>query len=462
MLLDRLPPQNIDAEHCVLGVCLIDGLAVEKAAEILPNNEYFYREAHKIIYAAILDLSNRNEKADFITVADELRNRGQLDEIGGINYLIKLIESFPAIANVDHYANIVKKKAVSRNLIYAGHSITSLGFQEEEDISERVNKAEEIISAVCLDGVKKEEYVHISETLSARIERIGERNEGAIPTGFIDHDRKHCGGIRKKKLYYVGARPSQGKTAFALRMMTNMARNGLSCFFASLETDKETLINRILSQETRIDLDRIEAGILNAEEIDRLIESCNRLNDLPIYWTDELPLSPLEIKRRAKKIKRENGLDVIFIDYFQLMRGQREKNSSDASYYGEMSKSLKSMCKDLDVAIVCLSQLSREVEKRSEKRPILADLRETGQMEQDGDGVWFLYRPNSYAMLRLECETDFEIITAKNKNGATGISNVYFFPRCVFLANSETDGEEADRSRSRDRADLDLAGDDYG
>ncbi|HEX7714547.1 MAG TPA: replicative DNA helicase [Bacillota bacterium] len=425
--LDRVPPQNIEAERSTLGSMMLEKEAIYKGSEVL-RPEDFYREAHRVIFEVVTQLANKGEPVDIITVSEELKRREMLDKIGGVAYLTALANSVPTAANIEYYARIVEEKSLLRSIISVATNIVSLGYAGSEEVDQILDEAEKQIFQISqkrnIKGFVSLKSILI-ETFE-RIEQIYESKGGVtgLPTGFTDLDRMTA-GLQPSDLVILAARPSMGKTTFAL----NIARHAavelkIPVVIFSLEMSKEQLALKLLCSEAGVDNQRIRTGTLMDNDWPRLSHALGRLSDSTMFIDDTAGVSALDIRARARRIKAENGLGLIVIDYLQLMqnRGRSENRQQEVS---EISRSLKSLARELNVPVIALSQLSRAVEQRQVKVPSLADLRESGSLEQDADMVAFLYREDYY-----NPETDkkniTDLIIAKQRNGPTGSIEMLF------------------------------------
>lgn len=427
MSLDRLPPQNIEAEQSVLGSLLIDRDAIVRISDFL-KAEDFYRESHGQIFAAILNLYERREPSDFITLCDELERRGQLDAVGGPEYLTSLINAVPTSIHVEYYARIVERTAILRRLIEAAGKIAQLAYGEAEDIDQVVDRAEQILFDVSQRRVRQT-LVPIKSILTQYYDRLEylhqHRDESmGLPTGFVDLDRL-LGGLQPSDLIIVAGRPGMGKSSFGLTVAHNAAMkyNAVVAFF-SLEMSAEQVVQRLIAGETGISSQRLRIGDIRDVEWDKLMKATGMLSETLIFIDDTPTPSPLEIRTKCRRLAAEYGLDLVIIDYLQLMQGgtRVENRVQEISF---ISRSLKSLARELNVPIIAVSQLSRAVESRQDRRPILSDLRESGSIEQDSDVVLFIYRDELY-----HDDSDrrniADIIVAKHRNGPTGQISLRF------------------------------------
>lgn len=436
-------PANPEAEEAVLGSILIDPDAIIKVAPTL-RAEDFYLEKHRWIYQAALDLYERRQPPDFITICDELERRGQLQEVGGPAYITELINAVPTAFHVEHYASIVERTSVLRRLISAAGQIAQLAYEDKGEIDEIVDRAEEIVFGVSehrlqrflvpIRQVMKEVITRIDYLASHQGELLG------VPTGFRLLD-KLLGGFQKSDLIILAARPSVGKTSLALNIAANAAkRYGQRVAFFSLEMSAEQLVQRLLAAETGIDQQRLRLGQIREEEWPLLMEAAGALSNTMMFIDDTPALSALELRTKARRIHAEHGLDFIVVDYLQLMRGdaRAENRVQEISY---ISRALKWLARELNVPVLALSQLSRAVESRPDKRPMLSDLRESGSIEQDADVVLFIYREDMY-----DEDTDrqniADVIVAKHRNGPTGVVSLYFKKELTQFLELELHREE--------------------
>ncbi len=426
---ERVPPQNLEAEQSVLGAMLIDREAVISVSNLL-NPEDFYSDKHQQLFAAMMAIFNRGEPVDLITVQDELRRRGQLDEVGGLTYLTSLINMVPTTANVRQYAMIVEQKATLRRLQTVARRIVDECYTTE-DMESTLLEAEKSVFAVTQRRATKG-YIHIKDALVTAYGHLeylysSKGRTTGIPTGFRDLDQM-TSGLQPSDLIIVAARPSVGKTAFTLNIARNAAViGGAKVAFFSLEMSAEQLAMRLLASEAAVDGHRLRTGQLEDQDWQRLGSGLATLAEASIY-IDDTPNCPLmEVRAKSRRIAQEHGLDLIIIDYLQLMSvppkpGQQTNRQQEIS---EISRSLKALARELKVPVIALSQLSRSVEQRQDKRPMLSDLRDSGAIEQDADMVAFLYRDDYYDP-DSEKKNTIEVIIAKHRNGPIGSIDLYF------------------------------------
>jgi replicative DNA helicase len=424
-------PANIEAERAVLGALMIDPDAIIKVANFL-RAEDFYRERHGWIYEAMSVLNERHEPLDFVTLTDELERRSKLEEVGGPAYLTDLISNTPTAIYVDHYARIVERTAVLRRLISAAGKIAELAYDESQDVDEVVDRAEQIVFGVSESRIHRD-LTPIRAIITNVVERIDflTRNRNTlmgVPTGFVKLD-EILGGMQKSDLIILAGRPGMGKTSFGLSMALNAARrNSARVAVFSLEMSNEQLVQRLLSMETAIDSHRLRLGNIHEDEWPILLEGANMLAATPIFIDDTPAASVNDLRTKARRLYAEHGLDMILIDYMQLMTGsgggsgRNENRQQEISY---ISRSLKSLARELNVPVIALSQLSRAVEARSDKRPMLSDLRESGSIEQDADVVLFIYREDYYVE-DSDRQNIADVMVAKHRHGSTGNVSLFF------------------------------------
>ncbi len=420
-LINKVPPNSVEAEQSVLGSMLLDREAIIIVLEILEGLD-FYREAHKEIFEAMYDLFNRNEPVDLVTLTEELKKREVLDAIGGIPYLTSLASGVPIASNVQYYAEIVERKSILRKLIKASQEIIHLGYSSGVEVSEVIEQAQKNIYDIS-QGRSGRGFVLIKDVLSDTFDKIEQLYENktqitGMTTGFIDLDKK-LDGFHKTDLILVASRPSMGKSALALNLAQNAAvKAGASVAVFSLEMSREQLMLRMVAAESMVELGKIRIGNLDEEEWAKIANAMVPLSQSKIFFDDTPGISVTEIRSRCRRLKMERGLDLVLIDYLQLMEGDK-KSENRQQEIASISRNLKVMAKELDCPVIALSQLSRAPELRSNHRPILSDLRESGAMEQDADLVMFLYR-DEYYHLDSDKKNIAEVIVAKHRNGEIG------------------------------------------
>ena len=417
----KVPPHNIDAEQSVLGAILLNKDCITEVTDIVTPSD-FYKEAHLNIYAAMLSLYNRSEPVDLITLTDELKRMQALDMVGGIAYITQLSTVVPTTTNVRNYAKIVKEKAILRTLINASYKILDVSYSENESIEKILEISEKNIFDISQEKTG-DNLKPIGEVLMSAYEVMEElaRNKGGITgitTGFADLDRK-TSGLQKSDLVLVAARPAMGKTAFALNIAQNAALKAKSSVaIFSLEMSKEQLIQRMVAAQAHVELSNIKNGNLSEEDWPKIIEAMGVLSRSNVYVDDTPGITVMEIRSKCRRLKMEKGLDLILIDYLQLMESDGGGESRQQEI-AKISRSLKIIAKELNCPVVALSQLSRAPELRADHRPILSDLRESGAIEQDADIVMFLYR-DEYYNEDTEKKNIGEVIISKHRHGETG------------------------------------------
>ena len=426
---DRMPPQNIDAEQAVLGAMLIKKEAIAEVSQLL-RPEDFYRDAHKIIYEAILALYNRNERADIVTVTNYLDKENKLDKVGGITFVTALANIVPTAANVNFHANIVREKADLRHLINTATDIASMAYEATDDVSDVIDKSEKMIMEVA-NRQNVSAFTPMQEIVMETFDKINTLYESkggltGISCGFKDLDAL-TSGLQASDLILVAARPSMGKTAFTLNIAANVAlKEKKTVAFFSLEMSKQQLVQRMLCSEGGIDSQKLKNADLSTEDWEKLVRTADKVSAAPLYIDDTAGITVMELRSKARRLKAEHGLDLIIIDYLQLMQG-RSKGGSDnrQQEISEISRSLKAVARELNVPVIALSQLSRSVESRQIKRPMLSDLRESGSLEQDADIVMFLYREDYYDPETAN-KNITEVIVAKHRNGPVDTVKMFF------------------------------------
>ncbi len=437
MFPERVPPQSIEAEQATLGSLLISREAVYEVVDIL-FPEDFYRESHKKIYSVILDLFREDKAIDLITVSEKLKEYKLLDEVGGISYLAELVNSVPSASNVIYYAKVVEKKAILRSLIQAATNIISISYDESEDIMDVLDKAERAIFEVS-EKRSRGYILSLKEIVSKTVEDLEEQyNTGesvtGLPTGFIRFDEMTT-GFHPSDLVIIAGRPGIGKTAFTLNIAQYLGVvKKKPVLFFSLEMSKEQIVERMLCGEARINAQRLRQRRLIESDWPKLTMAAGRLADAPIYIDDTPGLSVLEVKVKSRRAKMRHGIEAIFIDYLQLMSSGNKRKENRQQEISEISRSLKSLARELNVPVIAASQLSRAVEARENKRPQLSDLRESGAIEQDADLVVFIYRQAYYDRLKGKRSEDSgmgegsiaEIIIGKQRNGPIGTVKLSF------------------------------------
>lgn len=429
-LLHKVPPQSIEAEQSVLGGILLENEALNRSLEVLgaDASENFYRETHRKIFLAMLELNEKAEPVDLITLSDTLKGKGWLEEIGGTSYLASLADSVPTAANITHYAKIIKEKALLRRLINAATEIVTQGYELPGDVEEFLDYSERSIFEVSEKRVKPS-YFSIRDLIKDSFKFIDQRYEKkelvtGIPTGFADFDQITT-GLQPSDLIIIASRPSMGKTSMSLNIAQYAAiESNVPVVIFSLEMAKEQLVLRMLCSEARVDANRLRGGFLSESDWPRLTSAAGRLSEAPIFIDDTPAMTVLEMRAKARRLKSDQNLGLVIVDYLQLMQGRRDVESREKEI-SEISRSLKALAKELNVPVVALSQLSRRTELRTGNRPQLADLRESGAIEQDADLVAFIYRDELYNP-DTEDKGMAEIIIGKQRNGPIGLVKLAF------------------------------------
>lgn len=436
-----VPPHSLDAEKSVLGSLLVDKNAILKVSDFL-KAEDFYHDAHALVYEAILDLYDKRSPVDIVTLSNILEDRGQLKNIGGASYLALLAKEVPTSTHIFQYATIVKEKSILRKLILAGDTIKGLGFQENAELDILIDKAEKTIFEVSQTFIA-DRFVHIKDILNKTYEKISDLHDPdakekyrGIPTGFTALDNL-LSGLQPADLVILAARPSMGKTAFALNIAQNMAQRGKAVGIISLEMSKEQLVERMFCSLMGVDSWKMRTGKMDDDDFGRIGAVMDELNGLKIYIDDSIGNSVTELKAKARRLKMESGLDVLVIDYLQLMSAGGYSNQNNrVQEISDISRSLKALARDLAIPILALSQLSRAVELRPSKIPQLSDLRESGAIEQDADVVMMMYREDYY-----EEDTDRKGVTdlfiRKHRNGPVGHIELAFRKEQMKFMNME-------------------------
>ncbi|AYA78329.1 replicative DNA helicase [Bacillus sp. Y1] len=436
---DRLPPQNIEAEQAVLGAIFLEPSSLTMASEILIPDD-FYRAAHQKIFQMMLQLSDKGKAVDLITVTEELSAAKLLEDTGGVSYLSELAGSVPTAANIEYYAKIVEEKSLLRRLIRTATTIATDGYTREDEVEVLLGEAEKSILEV--SGRKnagafhniKDVLVRTYDNIEVMNNRVGEVT--GLATGFSELDRMTA-GFQRNDLIIVGARPSVGKTAFALNIAQNVAsKTGENIAIFSLEMGAEQLVMRLLCAEGNIDAQRLRTGSLTDEDWGKLTMAMGSLSNAGIFIDDTPGVRITDIRSKCRRLKQEHGLGMILIDYLQLILGSGRSGENRQQEVSEISRSLKALARELKVPVIALSQLSRGVEQRQDKRPMMSDIRESGSIEQDADVIAFLYRDDYYDR-ESESKNIIEIIIAKQRNGPTGTVSLAFVKEYNKFVNLE-------------------------
>ena len=437
MELGRIPPHDIEAEQAIIGSMLTDKDAVIAAIEILREQD-FYREDNRIIYSAILNLYNRSEPIDIITLKAELKSMGKLEAVGGLEYIVQLPDRVPTTSNVEQYIKIVEEKSMLRALIKTADELITLGYDPTQEVEQVIDTAEKKIFEV-MQKKNQKGYSSMKDILIdtfTQLEQLYNQKEmiTGVPTGFADLDYR-TSGLHNSDLILVAARPAMGKSAFALNIATHAAVRGkVPVAIFSLEMSKEQMANRILCSEAMVDSAKVRTGKIDDEEWGKLAAASGELSEAGIYIDDTPGISVMEIRAKCRKMKLEKNIGLVVIDYLQLVQGSNRKGGSREQEIAEISRSLKILAKEINVPVIALSQLSRAPEQRVDHRPMLSDLSESGSIEQDADIVMFLYRDDYYNE-----DTDkkniAEVIIAKHRSGATGTVELLWLGNYTKFAN---------------------------
>ena len=437
MELGRIPPHDIEAEQAIIGSMLTDKDAVIAAIEILREQD-FYREDNRIIYSAILNLYNRSEPIDIITLKAELKSMGKLEAVGGLEYIVQLPDRVPTTSNVEQYIKIVEEKSMLRALIKTADELITLGYDPTQEVEQVIDTAEKKIFEV-MQKKNQKGYSSMKDILIdtfTQLEQLYNQKEmiTGVPTGFADLDYR-TSGLHNSDLILVAARPAMGKSAFALNIATHAAVRGkVPVAIFSLEMSKEQMANRILCSEAMVDSAKVRTGKIDDEEWGKLAAASGELSEAGIYIDDTPGISVMEIRAKCRKMKLEKNIGLVVIDYLQLVQGSNRKGGSREQEIAEISRSLKILAKEINVPVIALSQLSRAPEQRVDHRPMLSDLRESDSIEQDADIVMFLYRDDYYNE-----DTDkkniAEVIIAKHRSGATGTVELLWLGNYTKFAN---------------------------
>jgi replicative DNA helicase len=435
----RVPPQNIEAEQSVLGGVLFDNSAMARAFEYLKSGEEFYKPSHRLIFSAFVELFERNEPIDLMTVSERLRKRKLLDEAGGLDYLAGLMELTPTATNVGVHAQIVKEKALLRRLIITAAEVMNLGYEDSEAADAVIEQAEKMIFELAEDRIQKG-FKNIQEVVTEtlkNIEALFERKEliTGLATGFHKFDEMTA-GFQPGDLIIMAGRPSMGKTAICINIMEHLTgpKHKKSVAFFSLEMSAMQLVLRIISSLSGISMHKIRTGYLAHSDFPRITTAVGELYETGIHIDDSPSQTVMDIRSKARRLKAEGKLDMIIIDYLQLMTG-RANPENRVLEISEITRGLKAMARELNVPVIAISQLSRKVEERPNKRPQLSDLRESGSIEQDADLVSFVYREEYYSPDKVECHGLAEVIISKQRNGPVGSVKLEFNKECTRFGN---------------------------
>lgn len=441
--LERVPPQNLEAERSVLGGILLENQAMPNVMEIL-QEEDFYRDAHRKIFQSMLDLAEKNDPVDLITLTEEVNRKGSLQDVGGAVYLASLADEVPTAANILYYAKIVKEKSVLRQLIEAATEVAREGYEQPEDAVAFLDKAEQMILEISRRQ-HRQGFVPLRSVLQETfqsIEHLYDRQGmlSGVGTGFVEFDHK-TSGLQRSDLVIIAGRPSMGKTALALNIARNVAvKNGTPVAIFSLEMSREQLATRLLCAEARIDGSKLRSGYIKRSDFPKLTKAADLLSRAPIFIDDSAAMHVREMRGKARQMKLEHQVELVIVDYLQLMQGSG-RIENRVQEISEISRSLKQLAKELNIPIVALSQLNRGVENRPDKRPMLADLRESGAIEQDADVIAFIYREEFYFRDKPECRGKAELIIGKQRNGPVGTVDLIFQPEFAMFHDAVRERE---------------------
>ena len=447
MYTDRTLPHDIEAEHSVIGSLLLDGDSLSKVSSILKPTD-FYLEKNRYCFEACLNLSGRNEVINQVTVAHELSLQEKLDSVGGSVHLSDMVNGVPSPAHILHFAQIVQRTSIMRQLVQAAGSIANIGYESSPDTAESLNRAEELLFGIRSEGGTRDFTAlrdvldnYMAESLQPDINTLA-----PVQSGYNQFDQLLGGGMQRSDLLIVAARPSLGKSTLVINMAAAAAANGNNVGIFSLEMSAAQIALRLLSSEAHVDSHRLRLQLINESEEQRLFDAIGNLSDLPLYIDDTPFQTIVEMRSKARRLQAERGLDLIIVDYLQLINGSGGRNSNRVQEMGEISRSLKGMARDLNVPVLACSQLSRAIEQRPDHRPMLSDLRESGSIEQDADVVAFIHREDRYidpeAWEKRYPTQEYpaniaDIIVAKHRNGRTGGIKLYFQERFVKFENLE-------------------------
>jgi replicative DNA helicase len=437
----RIPPNNLEAEQAVLGCMLLDSDVIRTVMDVLKSDD-FYRESHREIFESITDLVETSQPVDIITVSERLKHRGSLEKVGGLEYLTDISSLVPTTANAGHYTRIVEEKSLLRKLIKTSAEIVNMGYEAEEEVEYVMDRAEKAIYDI-MEKRSTRGFTHIKDVLLDTFNRLEElyNSKGyitGIPTGFTDLDYK-LAGLQNSDLILIAARPGMGKTAMALNIAQHAAvHSKVPVAIFNLEMSKEQVVNRLLCSEVMVNSHKMRTGKLEDEDWQKIARALGPLSEAPIYIDDTATVSVMDIRSKCRKLKMEKNLGLIVIDYLQLMQG-RGNAANRQQEVSDISRALKILAKEINVPVETMSQLSRGPEARTDHRPMLSDLRESGAIEQDADIVMFLYRDDYYNK-DTEKKNIAEVIIAKHRNGSTGTIELRWFGEYTKFANLKKDG----------------------
>ena len=426
----KIPPQSLEAEQSLLGSLMLDPAAMIKVVDVIRSAD-FYKKGHQLLYERILELYEKREPVDLVTLNEVLERKGELQDVGGASYISSLVNVVPSAAHIVTYANIVRQKSVLRSLISVSGDMSRMAYEEDMDVEMILDKAEQSLFSIS-KVAGSQNFVMIRDVLVESFERIDQlhKNKGkvrGVPTGIKGLD-DILSGLQKSDLIILAARPSMGKTSLAMNIAQNAAiEEKIPVAIYSLEMSKEQLVDRLICGEAGLDSWKLRTGNLNEDDFEKLQLAMGSLSEAPLYIDDTPGLNVVEVRTKARRLHAELGLGLVIVDYLQLLEGRSMNNDNRVQVISEISRSLKSLARELNVPVIALSQLSRAVESRPDKRPLLSDLRESGSIEQDADVVLFLYRDDYYDR-DTEKKNLAEVLVRKHRNGPTGDAQLYFVP----------------------------------
>jgi len=436
----RIPPQNLEAEESILGGLLVDPESINKIVDLI-NAEDFYKDAHGKIYNAMIGLYEKNEPIDIVTVSSSARDKGILDKIGGVTYLNTLVDLMPSAANITQYAKMVREKALLRNLINVATEIVEKGFDLDVNVDGYIDDAEKMIFQVS-ERKFRPSFYSVKDIVMDNvktIERLYEKKQTVtgVPTGFTELD-KMTSGFQPSDLIVIAGRPSMGKTALSMNIaqyVATMRDGAVPVGIFSMEMSKEQIVTRLLSSESEVDHSKLRTGTLSSSEWPKLAQAAGKLSEALIFIDDSPSMNVLDLRARARRLKKEHGLGLVVVDYLQLMKGRAAVTDKREQEIAEISRFLKSLAKELHIPVIAISQLNRMVEQREDKRPRLADLRESGAIEQDADVIMFIYRDEVYNKDKEGNKGIAEIVIGKQRNGPTGTVELAFLDKTATFKN---------------------------
>ncbi len=436
---DKLPPQNIEAEQFILGALLIDPSSVNKVVDLL-SPEAFYKESHQLVFEAITELSSSNQPVDILTVAEVLKKKGKLDLAGGRLYLTDLANAVSSSGNIEYYAKIVDSYDTLRRIISTGSEMVTSAFESDAEVEDVLNEAQKKIFNLAQKNIKRD-FVALPEILDTVMETINDKYDkpgiNGISTHFSDVDAL-TGGFQKSDMIIIAARPSMGKTAFALNIATNMAiKDKVPVGIFSLEMSKESLVERMLCSEAEVDSHRLKTKNMQDYDWKKIARAMSRLSEAPIFIDDTSSMTTLELQAKARRLKAEHDIGLIIIDFLTMLKGAQKRPESRFQEVSEIARSLKSIAREINVPVIVISQLSRSIEQRNDQTPRMSDLRESGEIEQVADLIMFVHRDDYYD--RTQMNSEAKIIVAKHRNGSTGTAELMFRKEITKFVNKSNE-----------------------